>query len=382
MIDDLYLRNLKCFKELDFRLAPLTLLTGFNAAGKSTTLQALLLMAQTFRSHSVSGELRLNGPLVSLGTPGELLNEANAGGKLVLGFSIEKQTFRWTFDVADDGSRRYLRAEELKTDLLSAEHRKQDQVTEVFPSVRDREFQRQCQPVEDITYLGAARQADSDVFPVPDISMPVGDPGKVGQFAPWQFYQHGDDALDVRKCRDAHEPGTVRLELNRWLSAFFPGAEANALPVPKTDLMKLEFRTGAGGDWQRPSNVGFGLSYAFPMLVAGLCSVAGQTTIIDSPEAHLHPHGQSIAGRFAAQVVSSGQQLIVETHSDHFLNGVRLAVKDGVLAPKDVAIYFFNREGRSHVEELMIDGKGNLSRWPEGFFDQGEQDLAALAGWA
>ncbi len=73
MLTHLKLSNFKCFDSLSLPLAPLTLLTGFNAAGKSTTLQSLLLLAQAFRFGGRSEELSLNGPLVRLGTPGEVM---------------------------------------------------------------------------------------------------------------------------------------------------------------------------------------------------------------------------------------------------------------------------------------------------------------------
>jgi predicted ATPase len=60
-----------------------------------------------------------------------------------------------------------------------------------------------------------------------------------------------------------------------------------------------------------------------------------------------------------------------------------LALRDELIAPEDVAIYFFRQEsGVSTIKELALDRYGNLSAWPEGFFDQAERDLAALGGWA
>jgi predicted ATPase len=107
--------------------------------------------------------------------------------------------------------------------------------------------------------------------------------------------------------------------------------------------------------------------------------------IVDSPEAHLHPRGQSRIGCFLAQAAACGQ-ILIETHSDHVLNGIRLAVRDGLIAPADVAIYFFEcnvpDETRSKVLRLLVDKDGNLDLWPTGFFDQSERDLARLAGWA
>jgi predicted ATPase len=96
--------------------------------------------------------------------------------------------------------------------------------------------------------------------------------------------------------------------------------------------------------------------------------------------------GQSLIGHFLAMVARAGVQVIVETHSDHVLNGVRLAVNRGELSPLETVIHFFNYRPRlssdpAHVVSPKIDSKGNLSEWPTGFFDQTERDLTALAGW-
>ena len=69
MITEIKLRNFKCFEFLELPLGPLTILSGTNSAGKSSVLQALLLLRQT----ALHQELRqqqtavLNGELVQLG---------------------------------------------------------------------------------------------------------------------------------------------------------------------------------------------------------------------------------------------------------------------------------------------------------------------------
>jgi len=233
-------------------------------------------------------------------------------------------------------------------------------------------------------YLSAARQAETDVFPEPlDRSVRAGDVGLVGQYAAWWLYSEGDSPVEeARKNRkQAPEANTLRQQVNAWCGELFPGAAINAVPVPKTSLMQLLLRSGPSGDWSSPANIGYGVSYAFPILVAGLSATGSHPLVLDSPEAHLHPHGQSQMGGFLAQMAAAGSQILVETHSDHLLNGVRLAVRDGVIRPEDVAIYFFAPSAAAHVTRLSVDKHGTISDWPEGFFDQSEKDLASLAGW-
>jgi predicted ATPase len=92
-------------------------------------------------------------------------------------------------------------------------------------------------------------------------------------------------------------------------------------------------------------------------------------------------------GYFLGQVAAAGVQIIVESHSDHVLNGLRKAVRDQKLKPDNVAIHFFNRRERmpkdgAQIISPVINPAGQLSTWPEGFFDQFEKDLAQLAGWS
>ena len=81
----------------------------------------------------------------------------------------------------------------------------------------------------------------------------------------------------------------------------------------------------------------------------------------------------------AARAASAGVQVFAETHSDHFLDGVRLAVRDGLIAPDQTAIHYFERhDGRTVVTSPEIDDDGFLPHWPDGFFDQRDDNLARL----
>ena len=148
-------------------------------------------------------------------------------------------------------------------------------------------------------------------------------------------------------------------------------------------MLALQFRLSETGEWRRPANVGYGLTYAFPILVALLAAEPGDIVVIDSPEAHLHPQAQSRMGWMLAAFAAAGLQLIVETHSDHVLNGIRLAVREQLLLSSKLSLLFFagsslNGHG---VTSPRIDGEGRIYEWPDGFFDQSDKDVAQLAGW-
>ena len=103
--------------------------------------------------------------------------------------------------------------------------------------------------------------------------------------------------------------------------------------------------------------------------------------IVENPEAHLHPSAQSKIGRFLAMVANSGVNVIVETHSDHFVNGIQIATALKEIDKDLVTINYFSQEEYSeqpNVESITINEKGELSNWPKGFFDQTQVDFAEL----
>jgi hypothetical protein len=379
MIDRITLTNFKCFEALDLDLAPLTLLTGFNAGGKSTATQTLLLLGQTLRGPRNLPCLLLNGPVVSLGTPVDVLN-VNAGSKqMSLGARSGEVDAKWYFEVPD-GDRRLLQI--THAEVSGAEPK-------LFPDDLDGIRPQKgladsvVSQLERLIYLSAGRQVETEVFPSSfGAGLPAGDVGTIGQLAAWWLHEMGDQgSISSRRHPGAAGQLTIRQQVNAWISDLFPGAEANAVPVQQTNLMRLQLRSGVTSDWVRPANIGYGISYAFPIIVAGLCADNGRTVILDSPEAHLHPRAQSRIGRFLAQMGSSGVQMLVETHSDHVLNGVRIAMRDGSIRPDQTAIYFFTGNPDARVIQLSIDKHGTIHDLPDGFFDQAERDLGSLAGW-
>jgi predicted ATPase len=123
-------------------------------------------------------------------------------------------------------------------------------------------------------------------------------------------------------------------------------------------------------------------------VTALLSSQPGSLLLLENPEAHLHPQGQVKMGELMARAANAGVQIICETHSDHILNGIRLASK-GVpetakIDPANVALHFFQRSkeviNKPSVEILTpeLDEEGRLDFWPEGFFDEWGKSLDKL----
>ena len=98
-----------------------------------------------------------------------------------------------------------------------------------------------------------------------------------------------------------------------------------------------------------------------PILATGLIAEAGSYMIVENPEAHLHPSAQSKIGRFLAMVAHTGVKVIIETHSDHVINGIQIAAAKHEIESADVSIQFFSQEKseiQPKVEHIQISAKG------------------------
>jgi predicted ATPase len=176
---------------------------------------------------------------------------------------------------------------------------------------------------------------------------------------------------------------TLQLQVEEWMNQWIAGLQLKARKYEDASMAEMRFsKKGFKSDWKKPANIGFGVSYSLPLVVAGLLAPKGSILIIDTPEAHLHPAGQSAIGGFLARLAAGGVQVIVETHSDHIINGLRLAVAnpDHPIKADEILINNFDKtETGPSVKKIGLDRFGGLTSWPAGFLDQIEQDLAKLA---
>jgi predicted ATPase len=178
-------------------------------------------------------------------------------------------------------------------------------------------------------------------------------------------------------------PPTRLRQVEARMKEFFPGCVLEVQQVPQANGVTLGLRTSDGTRFHRPIHAGFGLTQVLPIVVAAISAEPGDLLLVENPEVHLHPAGQAMMGGFLSKVAASGIQVLIETHSDHVLNGVRRAVKGGVINSENVLVHFFkarDAEG-GQVISPTIDQGGNVDVWPHGFFDQFDKDMNYFAGW-
>jgi predicted ATPase len=388
----LYLEYFKCFEKLSLPLANLTLLSGVNASGKSTILQALVLLHQSVIDNELGNSLNLNGSIISLGTAYDVIDKSNGDKRTTIGIETDKYKCSWHMFSENPLTAYVVPIQEViwrdfarnKTEVCSVNEQK------LLHSLLPNEFYNQFGPetsvitnkISKLTYIAAERLGPRETYPVsiPNKQHTV---GTHGEYTPWYLFANRDKKVYklLQKTKDSRLPRQVET----YLDFFFPGAGFTIEPVRNTNLVTLNIRTIKNGDYHRPQNVGYGLTHILPILTACLGANADDMILIENPEAHLHPAAQAQIGLFLAQVAATGVQIILETHSDHVLNGVRRAVKAKKLIPEQVAIYFFRQREQlrkqPQVQGLLIDAEGNLDDWPTDFFDQFDKDSAHFAGW-
>ena len=133
------------------------------------------------------------------------------------------------------------------------------------------------------------------------------------------------------------------------------------------------------------TDVGMGVSQVLPTLVQAFYSPPGSVVWMEQPEIHLHPLAQAnLADAFISAVQSyenglpRGTQLIVETHSEHFLTRLQRRVAERIIDADDVAVYFVRHGAeRAEMDPLRLNVLGEIENWPENFFGDEMGDIAA-----
>ncbi|MDR0691552.1 MAG: DUF3696 domain-containing protein [Prevotellaceae bacterium] len=381
MIRSIELRHFKSIKKKYFPLRKLNILLGLNGQGKSSFIQALLLLRQSDKLSK--GELKLNGGdngLVNAGTAKDVFYQYNSHQMSIALQFDSADSYQMDFD--------YL----AETDLLQ---------NSLVKNGRDYLAQNAGQPLftNNFQYLNAQRIEPKSVNIAGYTSVKDANSlGKYGQYTAHYIELRGDEEVyfdnllhkDTEKYEDKGETKvdrTLKNQINLWLGEISPGVRVQTSKI-SSDLILLEYKykqpTFGTTNNFKPENVGFGISYALHVVTALLSARPGGLIIIENPESHIHPRGQAELGKLIARVAQNeGVQVIIETHSDHILNGVRVAVKEADLDKDKVIIFYFSRvvadmEQYAKITDIEIDKNGTLSEYPENLLDEWANQLSKL----
>jgi predicted ATPase len=360
MLEKINLLNFKSFRDVQIPLSNLTLLSGLNNSGKSSLIQAIRM---------VNNWIKTNDPtLPEYGSLEEMKN-INASKKAPIEIEVEKL------------------GESIQLKISFTDRNKP--MVDIFkgsPNVL---------PL--ICHLSAERWGPRTYLPTYKLIEELSHVGEYGEYVLDFLARHELDDINPKLRHRRAEGDTLEWNVREWLTEVAPGVDFKHAVEQKRDT---SYATINGF---RPPNTGFGLSYTLPVIVMLLGMTANWTNkeekqlkekrgiliLLENPEAHLHPKGQTIIGELIAVAAASGVQIIVETHSEHVMDGIRIAVKNKIISNKETVFHYFKSQRvikdkisqyETAVETPKLNQNGKLDFWPEGFFDQTLLNRAKLAG--
>lgn len=381
MINQLRIQNFKSHKDTTLGFKNLTILCGANGVGKSSAIQLLLLLRDNFIRDKSFDNLDLESKSVKVGTPNDAIYEFSETDEFGVHLSIEGREYSFIFEAKTEDAR-------VKTFIPINNNQSKIPSTTAKESLFNTNFQYisahrlgpQKQYLKEDKIVGIYRQiSDED--------------GKSEYFVHFLDHYRNNEVLKGISNDQEHYTDLFS-QVIAWEKEISEG-----VTIDIEDLGKLGYTLRYSFEADRsPSkrtkyfeatNVGFGLSYVMPILVAILAAGPDALIIIENPEAHLHPKGIAKLTELICLAAQAGVQLVIETHSDHIINGILVQCKrfedDGKGVSKDnVSIYHFDRHKAEHytvATKIEIAEGGRLESQPRGFFDQIELDLQKLMGF-
>lgn len=362
MLNKLKIKNFKCFSDVTFELSNLNLLAGANGCGKSSVIQALLLLRQSLEENGSLNKLSTYGKYVNLGLSSDVLYDY-----------AETDNENIFFELEDDSN-----------NILKLEYPyiPEKSVLKSKKMIEEREYTYNLF-TDAFEYLAAERISPQTTYSIMDQSDALG--------------IHGENAINFLERRGAdYEVDRVFWDdtgnryllyyVNYWLEKMFPGFNLYSNRISEADAVSLRYKEKSRDMVSNPHravNVGYGITYILPVIIAVLKAKKGDLIILENPEAHLHPKAQRIVGELLVKAASIGAQIILETHSDHILNGIRISVKKKYINANKVKFFFFSREDvgskyNVNIYSPVLNQEGDIDIWPEGFFDEWDNALAEL----
>jgi predicted ATPase len=368
MIKKIKIKNFKSLRNVELQLSNLNVLAGLNGSGKSSFIQSLLLLRQSYKNpyQGSTGLILQDGELISLGSGKDVFYQYAKDEKIEFEILSNGNVFKWTFIYNPN------------SDILSVEKEQEIKQLSSF-NLFNRNFQ--YLNAEHISPQMSYKKSESQVIKHNNI-------GVKGEYVVHYLSEYGL-SQKVNNIYLKHPKATTDSlihQTNAWISEISPGTRLIAEDVKGLDIVRLaiKFETKDGYTNEiKPINTGFGITYVLPVVVAILKARKDDILILENPESHLHPMGQSIIGRMMSYAAQEGVHIISETHSDHIINGIRVAVKEGGLSARNIKFFYFDRildssEQYSDIKEILIDRNGELNSYPRGFLDEWNEQLMKL----
>lgn len=361
-IEKVILKNFKCHKSFETDMKKLNIFTGSNAAGKSSLVQALLL---AYKSWSECERRKINTNEVygiNLGIPINIVSEDLEEKNIEIELVLNGKKNKIVLGLPDDN-------DEICFDICNYE--------EILEAKEHGYNLRKKQ----LFFLNAERQGPRIVSFINDIiPYSVGNTGENTSYilSEMDKLQKINDSFRLPNDLKISEIDRFSANCEEWLNFIIPDTKIQySVDIEKniTTLMLQNL-----GEFHLPIATGFGITYVLPIIVQALVAsmIENSILIIENPEAHLHPLSQSRLGKFLALIAINGVQMILETHSEHIVDGCRIQMAREKQCENMKILFFEKQDNNSICKNINIQNNGELEEWPEGFFDQKRIDLREL----
>jgi len=375
MINKFDIKNFKSHSFTSLKLSNMNVLTGLNGMGKSSVIQALLLLRQTYQKNTLNEGLELKGDLCNIGVAKDALYLSAEDDTIEFSITSEGDNlFSWAFYVGNN---------DLSNTFIKVDKSKMNQVINYSSmSLFNKNFQ----------YISAFRNGptqdyEKDTSTVEIFHQISKKEGRCELIAHYLDFFRNSTISDLSLRMENTTDDLLLYQVKNWLQIISPEIDVHIEALESSYRLNYSFSRGKNSvptEKFRDLNIGFGISYTLPIIVVALHSPKDSLIIIENPEAHIHPSGQAKLMELLCKAAKAGVQFIIETHSDHIINGLLVACKKEIIDKEDINIYFFDRDLKSHSTKsyfLPILEGIKIKHPPEGFFDQIDKDMETLMGF-
>ena len=392
MIKKISIQNFKNFKNNELSCNNLNILTGMNGMGKSSLIQLLLILRQSY----LKGAFFEDNKYISLGDPerDDYIEIGDYRDAIYQDFEQEEDFIRTEIQFSDNTA----------TWQTESYYDLGENIFELpvkTTNVNNNIFTEALFAKKKFQFIKAERIGPRETLPINHRKIKNKDFGADGRYAMHYFMENWKKKISIKELAHPNEENLLlELQINAWLNEISPSIRVKSI-FHQTDKNKIipQFDYNLGGLNKRPfkaKNVGFGISYIFSVVMSILTAEKNDLIIIENPEAHLHPSGQTKLSKLAAIAAQNGVQIFIETHSDHILNGCLLSVKDNLRHPEWginkelVNIFYFGRHKTEHKTKITLiniddnlkfyqkNKKGEQVHLPKGFFDEWGNTISKL----
>lgn len=361
-LEKVIVKNFKCHKYFEAEMKELNILTGSNAAGKSSLVQALLL---AFKSWEVCEKKQIDTNNIygmNLGIPMNIVSEDSEERDITIDLFLDRMKNEVELGIPEDN-------DEIHFDIRN------------YNEIIDAKAREYSISKMSLFFLGAERKGPRTVSFINEvIPYSVGNTGENTGYILGEIdkLQKINGIFQLPEDLKISEIDRFSANCEEWLNVIIPDTRMRYHIDVEKNITTLMLQNQ--GEFHLPTATGFGITYVLPIIVQALAAsmIDHSVLIIENPEAHLHPLSQSRLGKFLALVALNGVQVILETHSEHIVDGCRIQAAREKRCEQMKILFFEKKENNSICNNINILDNGELEEWPEGFFDQKRADLREL----